>query len=423
MKIKKIVKSVCLALLLCVSTALTFSACTNNQTKAITSIELKQAPTKTTYSVGEQIDPAGGELTVTYEDQTTEKFGFVGTEGLTVALQGNQSLSFPEQRTVVATYKSKTCTFTIDVNPEATGVLVNSVETLNTALADTAKTTIYLANGTYQYAQININRAVKLVGQSASGTIITKPATGNESHVLLSGSEVNMNNISFKGNKLGSGLWATGSQVFTKFILKNVNISEYTYGIYLSDGTSTTPKQNLTVEEITFENVNSSNNENYGAYIGRIPTKGMFTNCNMSFNKERGLTLCTLGGGSSYNVIISGGTFDNNGGGVVGNRGIHLCLDHYITEINYNKTDVVSEVLVKNVTAQNTGKKGATNNYGIYVCGYSKVNVTVTNPTTGGEFETKGVFNDESQWSGYTWTNGEHAKVTVDNVELFPPAK
>ena len=60
-----------------------FAACAP-ETPAVKSIEITTLPTKTAYLVGETFDPAGGVITVTYEDGTTETKSLTD-EGVTVS--------------------------------------------------------------------------------------------------------------------------------------------------------------------------------------------------------------------------------------------------------------------------------------------------------------------------------------------------
>ncbi|MEG1581752.1 MAG: bacterial Ig-like domain-containing protein, partial [Clostridia bacterium] len=343
---KKISKILCSALILCTAMTCCFVGCGKNQS-SILGFTIASS-TKTNYIVGENVKATDGAISVTYEDGTITQLPF-STAGLTISLEGEDKLSFPEQRTAVITYKNKTCKYPINVTAGNNEVLVTNVSTLNSALNNNTINTIYLANGTYNYDALTISRDVKLIGQSTDGVIISKSINTTTSHINLTSDNVYMEKLTFKGNKVCQGLYGAGDKAYNSFILKNINITSYTYGIYLADNTTT--GQNELAKEMIFENVNSSKNENYGAYIGRVTTTGIFTNCNMSDNKARGLTICTMGGGT-YDIKISGGNYNNNGGDTVyGNRGIHLCLDHYITVANYNNAEMIGKVLVENVTA------------------------------------------------------------------------
>lgn len=99
---------VLLAVLLCFSFVL--AAC-GGKTKQVSAISVSTLPTKAVYEVGETLDLAGGELTVTYTDDTTEKVSLTAA-GVTTT---KPNMSSTGEKTVSVTYESKTTTFKITV--------------------------------------------------------------------------------------------------------------------------------------------------------------------------------------------------------------------------------------------------------------------------------------------------------------------
>ncbi|MBR4267194.1 MAG: glycoside hydrolase family 9 protein [Bacteroidales bacterium] len=85
-------------------------------TKTVTKISVKQMPTKTTYGIGESLDLSGGIITVKYSDGSTEDVkmtnsmasGFKTTQGGTVSVK--------------ISYSGKSATFVINVIVEETGI-------------------------------------------------------------------------------------------------------------------------------------------------------------------------------------------------------------------------------------------------------------------------------------------------------------
>ncbi len=90
--------------------------CTTVVSKTLSSISVKTAPTKTTYTEDEKFDPAGLVITAIYDDDSTEDVAydehsaeFTFVPSLTTALT-------PSNNEVTIIYKEKTCTQSITVN-------------------------------------------------------------------------------------------------------------------------------------------------------------------------------------------------------------------------------------------------------------------------------------------------------------------
>ncbi len=89
--------------------------------KAITSIALASAPSKTTYNFGDALDVAGGKLTVTYSDNSTEEVE------ITAAMVSGYDANTVGEQTLTVTYGDKTVTYTVTVK-EALLVETTTIE-------------------------------------------------------------------------------------------------------------------------------------------------------------------------------------------------------------------------------------------------------------------------------------------------------
>ena len=86
----------------------TFNVTVRNE---VTGIEIKNAPSKTTYIKGENLELTGGTITVTYEDGTNSEVPMTSSE---VQVTGFDNNSTGEQ-TLTVTYQGKTTTFKVNV--------------------------------------------------------------------------------------------------------------------------------------------------------------------------------------------------------------------------------------------------------------------------------------------------------------------
>jgi uncharacterized protein YkuJ len=111
--------------------ALAFTACdqsTGNQPsrKTITGIAVTKQPTKTVYTIGEQLNTAGMMVTASYSDGTEAAVTGYTTSGFSSTTGGD--------KTVTVTYEGKTATFTVTVlaaNVTLTGIEVTTEPTKN----------------------------------------------------------------------------------------------------------------------------------------------------------------------------------------------------------------------------------------------------------------------------------------------------
>lgn len=85
----------------------TFTVAVTVSARAVSSISVKTAPTKTAYTTGETLTMAGLVLLATYNDATTEDIAY-GTEGITYSPAEGTAVAASGDVTI--TYASKTCT-------------------------------------------------------------------------------------------------------------------------------------------------------------------------------------------------------------------------------------------------------------------------------------------------------------------------
>ena len=91
----------------------------------ITGIEIKNKPTKITYKKGEDIELAGGMITVIYENGDTEE---VKMDNPHVSITGYSKNEAKEQ-TITVTYGGKTATFKVTVKNDVTGIVIKNKPT------------------------------------------------------------------------------------------------------------------------------------------------------------------------------------------------------------------------------------------------------------------------------------------------------
>jgi hypothetical protein len=128
---KKTKKNVFVCGIFAVIIALVFTACdqpTDNQPsrKTITGIAVTKQPTKTVYTIGEQLNTAGMMVTASYSDGTEAAVTGYTTSGFSSTTAGD--------KTVTVTYKGMTATFIVTVNPADTtliGITVTTQPTKN----------------------------------------------------------------------------------------------------------------------------------------------------------------------------------------------------------------------------------------------------------------------------------------------------
>ena len=95
-----------------------------SDTRTVTGIAIKTNPINTTYEHGDTIDLTGGEITVTYDDGTTEDIDMTDPSvSITTPSDGKAYVSTP---TVTISYEGKTATFNTTVTDPVTSLTITS---------------------------------------------------------------------------------------------------------------------------------------------------------------------------------------------------------------------------------------------------------------------------------------------------------
>lgn len=90
--------------------------CTSVTVKTLSSISVKTAPTKVTYTEEEMFDPAGLVITATYDDASTEDIAYADNASAFTFSPSLTTALTPGNQNVTITYKEKTTTQAITVN-------------------------------------------------------------------------------------------------------------------------------------------------------------------------------------------------------------------------------------------------------------------------------------------------------------------
>ncbi|MCQ2339586.1 MAG: bacterial Ig-like domain-containing protein [Paludibacteraceae bacterium] len=93
--------------------------------KVVSGIAVKNAPTKTTYYVGDEFDPAGLVITASYDDESDEDIAYTEDNKDAFSFSGFNSEAEATDQVITVTYAEKSATFNVDI--QAARVL-NSIE-------------------------------------------------------------------------------------------------------------------------------------------------------------------------------------------------------------------------------------------------------------------------------------------------------
>ncbi|MGB9201183.1 beta strand repeat-containing protein [Methanobacterium sp.] len=202
-------------------------------------------------------------------------------------------------------YNGLNSTWTTGLNgPKAT--IKNATGTI------TSNGTIYIASGTYNESNIQINTNMNIIGENQENTIINGQQSGYSIFTIISGVNVTITNLTLTNVKTSNdgAISNTGTLTVNNCTFNNNNNADYG-GAISNTGT-------LTVNNSTFTN-------NNGDYGGAIWNSGDSTLTNNTFINNNGDY-----GGVIYNehistVFVINNTFNNNiaqfSGGVIFNYG------------------------------------------------------------------------------------------------------
>ncbi len=145
--------------------------------KSLTGIRITKQPSKLTYMQGESLNTAGMELTLTFNNGTTQKV----TSGFTTSDYDKNKVG---KQTVTVTYQGKTATFTVTVNSRVPSSITSNVYTVSSEWISKipAGTTIStLVNGINEKQYIKVFKGNSEVsGNTVVGTgMVVKLMDGN----------------------------------------------------------------------------------------------------------------------------------------------------------------------------------------------------------------------------------------------------
>ena len=193
--------------------------------KTLSSIAVTTAPTKTTYTAGENFDPAGMVVTATYSDTTTAAVtGYTVTDG-TALTAGKTSVTISYTEGGVA----KTCTQPITVNA--------ATKTLDSIAVTTAPTkTTYTAGENFDPAGMVVTATY-----NDSSTAAVTGYTVTDGNSLTAGKT--SVNISYTEG--------SGTKTCTQTITVNAAPTEYTITFDVNGGSGTIPPQTTSGQKLS----------------------------------------------------------------------------------------------------------------------------------------------------------------------------
>ena len=297
----------------------------STSTKTLSSIAVKTAPTKTTYTAGEYFAPAGLVITATYSDNSHEDISYASnTSAFTFAPSTSTALT-TSNTSVTITYGGKSCSQAITVNAAATPT-VNSVtvspSTLSLAVngTSTLTATVSVSNGAAQTVTwtsnntsvATVNSSGKVTAVAAGTATITATSTvdsnkkGTCTVTVTSGSTTTTtyNKVS-SSSDLTSGqyliVYETGSLAFNG-ALTSLDATSNTISVTISNNqitkTSATEASEFTIDTSAGTILSAS-----GKYIGNE------SNSNSLTSSSTELTNTITYNNGDIDVVSSGGAY------------------------------------------------------------------------------------------------------------------
>ena len=299
----------------------------SSTTKTLSSIAVKTAPTKTTYTAGEYFAPAGLVITATYSDNSHEDISYASnTSAFTFAPSTSTALT-TSNTSVTITYGGKSCSQAITVNAAATPT-VNSVtvspSTLSLSLSGTTTgtltATVSVSNGAAQTVTwtsnntsvATVNSSGKVTAVAAGTATITATSTvdstkkGTCTVTVTSGSTTTTtyNKVS-SSSDLTSGqyliVYETDSLAFNG-ALTSLDATSNTISVTISNNqitkTSATEASEFTIDTSAGTILSAS-----GKYIGNE------SNSNSLTSSSTELTNTITYNNGDIDVISSGGAY------------------------------------------------------------------------------------------------------------------
>ena len=166
-----------------VATASSIEVSLASSTKTLSSIAVKTAPTKTTYTAGEYFAPAGLVITATYSDNSHEDISYSSNSSAFTFNPSTSTALATSNTSVTITYGGKSCSQAITVNAASTPT-VNSVTVspstlsldLNGTKTGTLTATVSVSGGAAQ--TVNWSSSNTSIATVSSSGVVTGVAAG-----------------------------------------------------------------------------------------------------------------------------------------------------------------------------------------------------------------------------------------------------
>lgn len=205
-----------------------YKASSGTTTKTLSSIAVKTAPTKTTYTAGEYFAPAGLVITATYSDNSHEDISYASNSSSFTFNPSTSTALTTSNTSVTITYGGKSCSQAITVNAAATPT-VNSVtvspSTLSLAVngTSTLTATVSVSNG-----------AAQTVNWSSSNTnVATVNSSGKVTAVAAGTATITATSTVDSSKKGTCAVTVTSGSTTTTTYNKVTSASDLTSGQYL----------------------------------------------------------------------------------------------------------------------------------------------------------------------------------------------
>jgi predicted outer membrane repeat protein len=209
-------------------------------------------------------------------------------------------------------------TYTSGINgPKAT--IKNATGTVST------NGTVYIADGTYNERNIQINTNMTIIGENQKNTIINGQQSKNSIFIIASGVNLTIINLTLTNgtsNNGGGAIYNSGTLTVDKSTFTNntaTATTDYGGAIYNNGGT-------LTVENSTFTNNTATTNGGAIDNMGSDTLTGTLTVENSTFTNNTALNGGAIENEGSVTLTVDNSTFINNtatnfyaGGGAINN--------------------------------------------------------------------------------------------------------
>ena len=298
----------------------------SSTTKTLSSIAVKTAPTKITYTAGETFDPTGLVIEATYSDASKENITYSSSNSSQFTFSPSTNTALATTNTsVTITYGGKSCSQAITVNAAATPTVSSvsvSPTTLNLIVNGTGNLSATV-NGTNNPAQTvtwtsgntgvaTVDSDGKVTGVSAGTATITATSTVDTSKKGTCTVTVTNASSSTKYDKVTSSSDLTSGQylivcedqsVAFNGGLTSLDAVSNTISVSVSSNqiekTSTTSAAEFTIDTSAGTVLSAS-----GYYIGRSDdTNGLTTSTSEAFANAISLD------GADANIVSSGGAY------------------------------------------------------------------------------------------------------------------